>query len=81
MFVLLYKDVPFQTVQVLLEHGANINKANHAGFTALHFACKQGQRDIIPPLLEYGAHHLSNKNGDTPMSLSFMVGFDWFLPS
>jgi hypothetical protein len=30
----------FQTLLCLLDNGANVNKANHSGWTPLHFACK-----------------------------------------
>lgn len=42
-------------VQFFLDHGADINKADHSGHTALHLAALQGCGDIVALLLRYGA--------------------------
>eukprot|EP01147_Barroeca_monosierra_P003463 gene3463-6098_t len=44
-----------ETVQFLLEHGANVNSRNAQGATPLHDAAKRGNVSIIELLLQHGA--------------------------
>ncbi|MBT8077344.1 MAG: ankyrin repeat domain-containing protein [Gammaproteobacteria bacterium] len=43
------------TVQLLLDHGADINAVNRQGWSALHFALRENQPDVIELLLASGA--------------------------
>lgn len=53
------------SVQVLLQHGADQNKQNYSGMTALHWAAKNGKStDALIPLLEAGTADLSLIHGD-----------------
>ena len=44
-----------QAVKLLMEHGANVNAANEADFTALHGAAFRGNNEIIEYLIAQGA--------------------------
>lgn len=58
-------------VQVLLEHGADVNATNnndHWGTTPLHAAAHGNQRAIAELLIKHGADiHAKNLNGRTPL--------------
>ena len=44
-----------EVVQLLLARGADVNRANQAGRTGLHWACGvNGHSDVVQLLLEYG---------------------------
>ena len=42
-----------EIVQVLLEHGAEINAQDPEGQTALHYACSVGHQEVIKVLLKF----------------------------
>ncbi|XP_057617681.1 E3 ubiquitin-protein ligase HACE1 isoform X3 [Chionomys nivalis] len=65
----------FQTVQCLLDSGADINRPNVSGATPLYFACSHGQRDTAQILLLRGAKYLPDKNGVTPLDLCVQGGY------
>ena len=44
-----------QTVQAIIDHGADVNAVNNRGQTALWFACIDGQNSIVKFLLDAGA--------------------------
>ena len=53
-------------VKILIEYGANINKAAEFGTTPLQIACTWEQYDIVKYLLEHGADPtLINDDGIT----------------
>ncbi len=55
-------------VQLLLQHGANINCKSHCGSTPLHLAAAKGYYEIIQHLLEMGAHLEAREDYDiTPI--------------
>ena len=45
----------FEAVKLLLDHGADVNRADLAGATALHFAAQQGDLDVMQLLIDRGA--------------------------
>ncbi|XP_060139419.1 E3 ubiquitin-protein ligase HACE1 isoform X4 [Globicephala melas] len=64
-----------QTVQCLLDSGADINRPNVSGATPLYFACSHGQRDTAQILLLRGAKYLPDKNGVSPLDLCVQGGY------
>ena len=59
-----YADV----AQLLLDNGANINTANTAGNTALHYAASNGYADVAQLLLAKGANiNAANTAGNTAL--------------
>lgn len=63
---------------MLVDGGASVNKVNHTGFSALHFACSHGQRDTISLLLKHGALHLHDNKGDSPLDMCLRVSGNIF---
>ena len=57
-----------EIVQVLLEFGADVNKANAQGSTALHWACLNGHVSIVQLLIDKGGNASAcNQAGRTPL--------------
>ena len=57
-----------QTVQKIIEHGANVNAVNSIGLTPLWFACSDGQEQLVKILLEKGADpNIADKNNDNSL--------------
>ena len=57
-----------QTVQELLNEGADVNVTNYKGQTALHCAAKAGFVEPVRILLEHGANvDAQDRDGDTPL--------------
>jgi uncharacterized protein len=57
-------------IEIMLEHGANIDAQNIYGLTALHYACLTDSRDasVVEFLLKKGANpNIADGNGDTPL--------------
>ena len=58
-------------VRVLLEKGAPVNACQHLGWTALHEAANQGNREMAETLLRHGADPLAgNDDGKTPSDVA-----------
>lgn len=58
-------------VQRYIKHGTHLNAKNHAGWTALHLAAREGRADIVNVLLEAGADPaIPGPNGETALSLA-----------
>ena len=54
-------------LKILLEKGADINAANQAGRTLLHFACNKKDINIVKVLIEYGVNvNLADLTKETP---------------
>ena len=41
--------------KTLLDHGAEVNRADHSGQTPIHVAAKHGHEALVCSLLQYGA--------------------------
>jgi hypothetical protein len=64
----------FEAVKLLVEHGVNVNAANDAGQTALHFAVQSGD-SLVKYLAEKGATlDLKDRQGRTPLDVALGVG-------
>lgn len=58
-------------VRLLIEGGAQVNRADGGGFTALHYATREGNADIVRLLLESGAaDEACTADGNTPLALA-----------
>ena len=62
---------PVDVMKVLVEKGANVNAANDAGMTPMHYAVQRGVDRIIEYLASKGARFdIKNKQGRTPADLA-----------
>jgi len=60
-----------EVVQLLLQHGAEVNVADDDGMTALHYACCCDHEDIVKLLLQAGAQvDAHNKDGETAADMA-----------
>ena len=55
MQILEHQHERIELVQLLLQHGANVNAQNHGGGTAIMIAAKKGKQQIVQILLDNGA--------------------------
>jgi ankyrin repeat protein len=64
-----------QTIQLLLDHGIDINASNTSGLTALHRAAARGADKVVKYLAEHGAKlDAKNKDGFTPLDMAMGKG-------
>ena len=74
------KDVGAETdllasARLSLDHGVDVNAANEAGQTALHFAAQAGLDSIVKLLAERGAKlAVKDTQGRTPVDAALGVG-------
>jgi ankyrin repeat protein len=62
---------PVDVIKVLIDKGANVNAANTAGMTAMHYAVQRGSDRIIEFLASKGARFdVKNKQGKTAAELA-----------
>src|SRR5262249_8224263 len=62
-------------VQMLLEHGGEVNAADPRGRTALHGAAVSGHMKVMKVLLDYSADvRLRDHDGQTPLALARAKG-------
>jgi ankyrin repeat protein len=62
---------PVDVMKVLVDKGANVNAANDAGMTPMHYAVQRGTDRIIEYLASKGARFdTKNKQGRTPADLA-----------
>ena len=61
-------------VLYLLDHGANINKVNANGDSALHWAVKQGKVNFVKLFLANNAHRFTNQDNQTPLEIATLHG-------
>ena len=60
-----YHTCSVQTVQAIIDHGADVNAVNNRGETALWFACVDGQDSFVKILIDAGADpNIVDKNDD-----------------
>lgn len=61
----------FQIVQLLVEHGANVNHTTKTNSTPLRSACYNGNLDVARYLIAHGADvHITKENNDTNLAVS-----------
>jgi len=59
------------TMKSLLNEGADVNQADHAGITSLHFASWYGHTEIVQLLCDYGANvNQTDTTGRTPLFIA-----------
>jgi ankyrin repeat protein len=69
-------------IQLLIEHGADVNMRGITGTTPLFWAVMRGQKDDIKTLLEHGADpNLTNAFGDTPLICAIHLGYLSLVPT
>jgi ankyrin repeat protein len=62
------EDLVLQTVNAVIELGADVNAANRAGETALHAAAAGGLNRVVSRLVAAGATlNVKNGRGQTPL--------------
>ena len=72
-YSLLYQAVRggnYQLINLLVNKGANINKAFNNGMTPLHLAAEHGPLSVVTTLTHYDAEFRKNKSGQTPLDLA-----------
>jgi len=69
--------VALSMMQALLEAGAQVNVAQHGGWTPLHQAADHGHQPLVMLLLQHGADPTARSdNGQTPADMARAKGFD-----
>ena len=62
-------------VKELIEHGADVNTIDNAGYTPLHVASYQGHTGIVKYLVKHGANVTAKNNmKETPLDVSVKRG-------
>jgi len=65
------KGDPMDAMKLFLQAGADVNAANDAGFTAMHYAAQGGRNRLVEFLAANGAKFdVKNKAGRTPLDLT-----------
>jgi ankyrin repeat protein len=68
-------------IQLLIEHGADVNARGITGTTPLFWAVLRGQKDDVKFLLDHGADpNLTNAFGDTPLICAVQLGYLSLVP-
>lgn len=63
-------DQSLETVRLLVENGADVNRGDVSGWTPLHEACSKGDLELVKYLVSKGADKsLRNKDGATPFAV------------
>lgn len=62
-------------VELLLQHGCNVNDIDKGGYTALVHSCRKGYNGIVTMLLDHGADmHIVGKDGNSALSYTIRYG-------
>jgi ankyrin repeat protein len=62
-------------LELMLEHGGQIDNRSTGGTTCLHLAAQAGQDDLVRYLIAKGASvNIRDRNGDTPLHLAAKTG-------
>lgn len=62
---------------LLIEHGADVNIADHEGNAPIHIAAHLGKIDLVSVLVDKGANVLAKtKKGNLPLALAVNAGHD-----
>ncbi len=74
------REVPYlnrnELVEILIKYNVDINAPGVSGFTALHSAAQQGDRDLVTFLLKRGADSTAlTKSGMSPAQCAFSLGY------
>ena len=70
-------DVAMEMVQMLIDYGADVNIAQHGGWTPLHQAAAHGQDDLVKVLLAAGADPgMKSDDGRTAEKMARSGGFE-----
>lgn len=65
----------WETAELLMAHGADVNAVNSIGGTPLHNAAARANPEIVERLLAAGAQaNARNHNGETPLALALKKG-------
>ena len=65
-----------QVVELLLQHGAEINKQNSKGLTTLMFAADYGHERVVELLLQHGAE-INKRDSEGFTALMLAAGYGW----
>lgn len=69
-----------EIVKLLIDNGTNINAQNNSGFTAIHHAVENNQKDIVIQLIKAKADiSIANKNGKKPKDTALMKKYNTIL--
>lgn len=68
-------EVAFEMASLLLQHGAEVNVAQHGGWTPLHQAAAHGQDKVVRLLLSHGADpSAKSDDGRTALEMALQGG-------
>ncbi len=71
------QETALKLVQVLVAHQADVNAAQHGGWTPLHQAAAHGINDLVEFLLEHGADRsLKSEDGRTAADMALAGGYE-----
>ena len=69
--------VALEMVRKLIEHGAEVNVAQHGGWTPLHQAASNGDQTLVTLLLDSGADRtLNSEDGRSASQMALENGYD-----
>ncbi|TAK90478.1 MAG: ankyrin repeat domain-containing protein [Burkholderiaceae bacterium] len=63
-------------VKLLVASGVDVNKHGEQGYTPLHYACEEGNSEMVQFLLDSGANVYARTEGDLPFTTARLNGND-----